>query len=439
MSRAARGPAQGDVDEITLGKLRLGEPPGEPGDDQAHHDERAALLATSPEVYEAGWATASTTWVTVHLEHADADEVHELLEEAWRQRRDVVAVGRLDAVLLVGACLAGCLILLAWTLVFGHRESSLENLEQRRGRREGARHRGDPGARTRRARRRHRAGRVAHGRLPLRHLGGRGPPTRQGQPSRPGRRRHGTDRRGPAHSPDGLDPDVVRRARGPPEGVELVRVLVAASTGWPVWLLGFVWIFTFAMMVSGPDPWRATKSAWFWLMISPAGPIVLIAFLSLGGPTGLAPAPRRGAQRLTGGWAFLLFLLLKALVDAARARDTQRGPPPSGDGPRVSCARVRPSRRPRRSPRRRSAASSAGASSAGASSAASLVGGRLLGSRLLRGVLDQRVLGHGVRGGLVSAGVSSTVSSAGVSSSSRGSRSGLGRPSTSWRAAALGA
>lgn len=29
---------------------------------KGHHDERAALLATAPEVYEAGWATGSSAW-----------------------------------------------------------------------------------------------------------------------------------------------------------------------------------------------------------------------------------------------------------------------------------------------------------------------------------------------------------------------------------------
>lgn len=51
---------------------------------KARHDERAALLATAPEVYEAGWATNTTAWVRVRLELADPDEVFELLEEAWR-------------------------------------------------------------------------------------------------------------------------------------------------------------------------------------------------------------------------------------------------------------------------------------------------------------------------------------------------------------------
>ncbi len=210
--------------------------------------------------------------------------------------------------------LAGCLILLAWTLVFGHRESSLENLEQD----------------------------VAAGRAhdiettPGLGRGGHGVATVQVE-WRTGVFRYATsvvearprDKGRQAAQDDGatgrigedlrshltaIDPDVVVERVGYPRGWSS-SVFWWRIDGWPVWLMGFVWLFTFAMMVSGPDPWRATKSAWFWLMISPAGPIVLIAFLSLGGPTGLAPAPRRGAQRLTGGWAFLLFLVLKGLVE----------------------------------------------------------------------------------------------------------------------------
>ncbi len=63
---------------------------------KAHHDERDALLATSPEVYEAGWATNSTAWVRVRLELADADEVLELLEEAWRMTATKRAIRALD-------------------------------------------------------------------------------------------------------------------------------------------------------------------------------------------------------------------------------------------------------------------------------------------------------------------------------------------------------
>jgi hypothetical protein len=63
---------------------------------KAHHDEREALLATAPAVYEAGWATNSSAWVTVRLELADAEEVFELLEEAWRMTATKRAIKAYD-------------------------------------------------------------------------------------------------------------------------------------------------------------------------------------------------------------------------------------------------------------------------------------------------------------------------------------------------------
>lgn len=63
---------------------------------KAHHDERDALLATAPGVYEAGWATNSSAWVRVRLELADPDEVLELLEEAWRMTATKRAIKAFD-------------------------------------------------------------------------------------------------------------------------------------------------------------------------------------------------------------------------------------------------------------------------------------------------------------------------------------------------------
>jgi len=63
---------------------------------KSRHDERAALLATAPAIYEAGWATNSTAWVTVHLELADPEEVAELLEEAWRMTATKRAIRAFD-------------------------------------------------------------------------------------------------------------------------------------------------------------------------------------------------------------------------------------------------------------------------------------------------------------------------------------------------------
>ena len=63
---------------------------------KAHHDERDALLATTPAVYEAGWSTNSSAWVRVRLELADPEEVYELLEEAWRMTATKRAIKEFD-------------------------------------------------------------------------------------------------------------------------------------------------------------------------------------------------------------------------------------------------------------------------------------------------------------------------------------------------------
>lgn len=63
---------------------------------KGRHDERDALLATAPQVYEAGWATNSTAWVRVRLDLADPQEVFELLEEGWRMTATKRAIIALD-------------------------------------------------------------------------------------------------------------------------------------------------------------------------------------------------------------------------------------------------------------------------------------------------------------------------------------------------------
>ena len=74
--------------------------------------------------------------------------------------------------------------------------------------------------------------------------------------------------------------------------------------GWVVWSLYAVFLSTLGLLVVGPEPWRATRWAWFWLLTSAAFPLTALAFLVLGGPTPLVPAPRERSRRLTGGWAF---------------------------------------------------------------------------------------------------------------------------------------
>lgn len=70
----------------------------------------------------------------------------------------------------------------------------------------------------------------------------------------------------------------------------------------------------FALLALGPEPWRATRWAWVWILLT--GPVGGVAFLVLGGPTSLASPPSDTSRRLTGGWAFLLTALVSA---AARA------------------------------------------------------------------------------------------------------------------------
>ncbi len=82
--------------------------------------------------------------------------------------------------------------------------------------------------------------------------------------------------------------------------------------GWPV--LGW-WLGSLVLLVVGPQPWRATRWAWFWLL---SLPLVPLAFLLLGGPTRGLPDPVDGHRRLTGGSAFLLAVVLVAVFDLER-------------------------------------------------------------------------------------------------------------------------
>jgi len=64
---------------------------------KASHDERAAMLATDPEVFSAGWASATTAWVSIRLDLADPDEVFEILAEGWRMTATKKAIAHYDA------------------------------------------------------------------------------------------------------------------------------------------------------------------------------------------------------------------------------------------------------------------------------------------------------------------------------------------------------
>jgi hypothetical protein len=75
---------------------------------------------------------------------------------------------------------------------------------------------------------------------------------------------------------------------------------------------------SFGLLVAGPKPRLATRWAWFWLFFV-APPLSTLAFLLLGGSVVASQREHRG-RRLTGGWAFLLSIVLKAaLVSVAAA------------------------------------------------------------------------------------------------------------------------
>ena len=58
------------------------------------HLEREAMVGSDPEAFSEGWASRSTAWVSVDLSRVQADEVFEILAEAWRMtatKRAIVA------------------------------------------------------------------------------------------------------------------------------------------------------------------------------------------------------------------------------------------------------------------------------------------------------------------------------------------------------------
>ena len=105
-----------------------------------------------------------------------------------------------------------------------------------------------------------------------------------------------------------LDPAVRVIQTGVPSGVHVKAELFGWSV--PTWVASMmlgVGVVSLFVLIAGPEPWRATRWAWFWVS---GFPFTLILFLVLSGPTPAIPAPRDPARRLTGGWAFLLSLVL---------------------------------------------------------------------------------------------------------------------------------
>lgn len=115
--------------------------------------------------------------------------------------------------------------------------------------------------------------------------------------------------------------DLGTRLRADQPGLEVVQV---ARTSWSSSLLGWqlpgwtgllllvLWVSSLMLLALSPEPWRATRWAWFWLM-GVAAPVGVLAYLLLAGPTPLMRRPGNAAKRLTGGWAFLLAVILSSV------------------------------------------------------------------------------------------------------------------------------
>jgi hypothetical protein len=99
----------------------------------------------------------------------------------------------------------------------------------------------------------------------------------------------------------------IERHAGSPGGIH-ARYVDWRIDEWAVTLLLGMLVVTVLHIGLQPETWRATRWAGLWLVIA-LPPVAGPAYLLLGGPTGLfRPAdPRR---RLTGGWAFVLGLLI---------------------------------------------------------------------------------------------------------------------------------
>lgn len=104
--------------------------------------------------------------------------------------------------------------------------------------------------------------------------------------------------------------------------VEARRATSGSILGWqvPVWfaLTSFMlWLLTVTLVIGGPAPWRATRWAWFWCVVSPFAFVGVPAYLALSGrlPRGGSEPPKR---RVTGGWVLVTMLLLSGMANTLR-------------------------------------------------------------------------------------------------------------------------
>lgn len=125
---------------------------------------------------------------------------------------------------------------------------------------------------------------------------------------------------------DGVPVQVVSIGQYPPAGDVTKDGWLVTTFGPWVGLAGLLVIgASLTVLISGPQPWFATKWAWFWLVW--AVPVLWLVFLALeprplrlsvrwaaaGRP---APLLGDGTHRLTGGWAFVIAWVTSAVLTA---------------------------------------------------------------------------------------------------------------------------
>jgi hypothetical protein len=106
-------------------------------------------------------------------------------------------------------------------------------------------------------------------------------------------------------------------ARRPVQIRTVPQTIPHSYTDWAALFVLLTFVLTLVLLVAGPAPTIATRWAWFWL--GTAVPLSWAVFL-LAEPWFSRDRGRAGTRRLTGGWAFLLGLVITAIASALLPR-----------------------------------------------------------------------------------------------------------------------
>jgi hypothetical protein len=87
--------------------------------------------------------------------------------------------------------------------------------------------------------------------------------------------------------------------------------------GWAGLLAFILCVSVLCLLAACPQPWRATRWAWFWLLMLVPW-LTVPGILLLGGSTGLLP-PRRQRARITGAQGLLIGFVLSLATSVVAA------------------------------------------------------------------------------------------------------------------------